>query len=695
MKTACLRLAPILLALAARAAAAGAPDPRAWLEDVESPRALAWVASRDSATLAGLQRDPRWNAVEADARAVTLAEDRIPWPELRGGRLYNFWQDRAHVRGVWRRTTVDEYKKAEPRWETVLDLDALAAAEKENWVWKGADCLAPAQTRCLITLSRGGGDAAVVREFDADKKSFVADGFTLPEAKSDVDWYDADSVLVGTDYGAGSLTNSGYPRVVKRWKRGTPLSDAKTVYEGRVEDVSVSPWVARRAEGRLAVIEEGLTFYTSRKFALGDDGTLKEIPLPLSAELRGWYDGRLLASLREPWVVAGATIPSGALIAWPVAAKDPAAVETVWTPTDATSLQATVTARSALYLSTLDDVQGVLLRARREGRRWKVERLPFPEGSSLSIAAADDFSDLFLVDAETFLTPSTALAWDGAAKRAKPEAWRTLPARFDASGFKTEQRWAASRDGTRVPYFLVRRATAPFDGSTPTLLYGYGGFEISMDPYYLATVGRLWLSRGGAFALANIRGGGEFGPRWHEAALKEHRQRAFDDFEAVAEDLERTKETSPRRLAIQGGSNGGLLTATVYTQRPELFGAVLCEVPLTDMLRFSHLLAGNSWVGEYGDPDVPAQAAYLRAYSPYQNVRANRRYPPILIYTSTKDDRVHPGHARKFAARLEEVGAPVSYYENTEGGHSAAANLEQRVKRYAIEYTFLLRTLMN
>jgi len=467
------------------------------------------------------------------------------------------------------------------------------------------------------------------------------------------------------------------------------------VYEGRVEDVSVSPWVSRRPEGRLAVIEQAQSFFESRKFLLGADGALSEVPLPAGAELRGWYDGRLLASLRRPWSVAGATIPAGALIAWPVGAKDLAAVETVWTPTDATSLQASFATPSALYLSTLDNVQGVLLRARRDGRRWSVARLPFPSGASLSIAAADDFSELFLVDAETFLTPSTALAWDGAAKRPKPEAWRSLPARFDSTGLSTEQRWAVSRDGTRVPYFLVRRSSAPFDGTTPTLLYGYGGFEVSMDPYYLATVGRIWLSRGGAYALANIRGGGEFGPRWHEAALKENRQRAYDDFEAVAEDLSKTKETSPRRLAIQGGSNGGLLVATALTERPELYGAVLCEVPLTDMLRYDQLLAGNSWVGEYGSPSDPAMAAVLRGYSPYQNVRSDVRYPPALIYTSTKDDRVHPGHARKFAARLEEAGQLVSYYENVEGGHSAAANLEQRVKRYAIEYTFLLRRLMD
>jgi prolyl oligopeptidase len=687
-------LAALLLVLAVPVFAADAPqDPRRWLEEIESPRALDWVKARDEKTLAALQADPRYKQVEADARAVLLATDRIPAPELRGRWVYNFWQDPKSVRGIWRRATPEEYRKPEPRWETVLDLDELSAKEKENWVWKGADCLQPEAVRCLLTLSRGGKDASVIREFDADKKEFVADGFVLPEAKSDAAWADADALYVGTDFGPGSLTKSGYPRILKLWKRGTALSSAKTLYEGREEDVSVSAWTSRRPDGKVALIDEGLTFFTSRRFVVGADGTLAELPLPQSAELRGFFDGRLLASLRDPWSVNGATIPAGALVAWPIGGKDASALETVWTPDERQSLQSVATTSGGLYLSALENVQGVLLRARRDGKAWSVSRLPFPAAASLAFAAADDFSDLLLVDEETFLEPTAVAAWRDGAEGGSPEVWRRLPARFDAAGLSSEQRWATSADGTRVPYFLIRRATAPFDGSTPTILYGYGGFEVSMDPYYLATVGRVWLSRGGAYALANIRGGGEFGPKWHAAALKENRQRAFDDFEAVAADLEKTKETSPAKLAIQGGSNGGLLVAAALTERPELFGAVVCEVPITDMLRYDKLLAGDSWVGEYGSADDPAMAPVLRRYSPYQNVRSGVRYPKTLVYTSTKDDRVHPGHARKFTARLEEVGAPVSYYENVEGGHSAAANLEQRVKRYSIEYTFLLRSL--
>jgi prolyl oligopeptidase len=676
----------LLLAPSAFAAEAPAADPRSWMEDIESPRALDWVKKHDEKTLKELQSDPRYRQVEADARAVVQATDRIPAPELRGSWIYNFWQDKKAVRGVWRRTTPEEYRKPAPRWETILDLDKVAKKEKENWVWKGADCLQPEQTRCLITLSRGGGDASVVREFDADKKAFVNGGFELAEAKSDTAWLDADDVLVGTDFGAGTLTKAGYPRILKLWKRGTPLAAAKTLYEGRVEDVSVSPWVARRPEGSLAVIDEALTFFTAKRFLLGADGKLTETPFPESAELRGYFDGRLLESLRDPWFVDGSTAPAGALLAWPVAGGK---VETVWVPDERQSLQSVATTRGGLFLSTLENVQGVILRARREGASWKTERLPFPAAASLSFAAADDFSDLLLVSEETFLQPTSIAAWNGSSV----DVWRTLPARFDAKGLSSEQRWATSADGTKVPYFLIRKAGAPFDGATPTILYGYGGFEVSMDPYYLATVGRIWLARGGAYALANIRGGGEFGPKWHAAALKERRQRAYDDFEAVAEDLEKTRETSPAKLAIQGGSNGGLLVAAALTERPELFGAVVCEVPITDMLRYDKLLAGNSWVGEYGTSDDPAMRPVLLKYSPYQNVRPGVKYPKTLIYTSTKDDRVHPGHARKFASALEDAGAPVTYYENTEGGHSAAANLDQRVKRYAIEYTFLLRSL--
>lgn len=682
----------VLFLLAALALPAGAAsDERLWLEEIESPRALEWVKARNAESRAELEGDLRYKSVAAELRAVLLAEDRIPTPDLAGPWVYNFWQDAKSVRGVWRRTTPEEYRKAAPQWETVLDLDALSAREGENWVWKGDSCLPPAYERCLLTLSRGGKDAAVVREFDAKAKAFVKDGFMLAEAKSDAYWHSADAVFVATDFGPGSLTKSGYPRIVKLWKRGTKLAQARTLFEASKDDTSVSAWTMFAPEGRLSVLSRHKTFWESDKWTISPEGTLEPIALPPSVDLRGWRDGRLFFSLREPLKAAGREFPAGALIAWPLGAAP--APELVWAPDEHSSLGGAAFTRGAVYLELLRDVQGSIAVARRDGSSWTVEALSFPAGASLDIASYDPFADRLLVRAEGFTLPTTLLALDE--PRAAPVAWKSIPARFDAQGLAVEQRWALSRDKTRVPYFLVRRQDAPRDGSTPTLLYGYGGFEHSLTPWYPAAAGKTWLERGGAYAVANIRGGGEFGPRWHRAALKENRQLAFDDFLAVAEDLVSSKLTSPRRLGIMGGSNGGLLVGAALTQRPELFNAVVVQVPLLDMLRYHTLLAGHLWVGEYGNPDDPAMAAVIGRYSPYQNAKAEPKYPQTLVITSTKDDRVHPGHARRFVARLLELGQPVLYFENMEGGHSAAANLEQRVRRQALEFTYLLRRLKD
>ncbi|MDX6770777.1 MAG: prolyl oligopeptidase family serine peptidase [Elusimicrobiota bacterium] len=681
------RLVAVLLTLCAPAAA----DDRLWLEEVEAPKALEWVKARNAESLGELESDPRYKAVEGELRTVLLAEDRIPAPDLKGRWVYNFWQDAKSVRGLWRRATVAEYRKPAPRWETVLDLDAFAAAEKENWVWKGATCLPPAYERCLLKLSRGGKDASVIREFDAKAKAFVKDGFTLPEAKSYAHWQSADALLVATDFGPGSLTKAGYPRVVKRWKRGTPLGAAKTVFEAGLDDNSVSAWTEFTPEGRMSFVARYKTFWESDKWVLMPDGGLEPIALPPSADLRGWKDGRLFFSLREALAMDGASFPAGALIALPIGTK--AAPELVWAPDERSSLGGVAFTRKAVYLELLRDVQGSIALARRDGSRWSVQTLAFPAGASLEIAAYDPFGERVLVNAEGFTLPTTMLALDGPG--AAPAAWKSIPARFDATGLAVEQRWAVSRDKTRVPYFLVRKADAPLDGSAPTLLYGYGGFEHSLTPWYPAAAGKAWLERGGAYAVANIRGGGEFGPRWHRAALKENRQLAFDDFLAVAEDLIASKVTSSRRLGIMGGSNGGLLVGAALTQRPDLFNAVVVQVPLLDMMRYHKLLAGHLWVGEYGSPDDPVMGPVIRKYSPYQNARPKPKYPKTLVITSTKDDRVHPGHARRFVARLKELRQPVLYFENMEGGHSAAANLEQRVRRQALEFTYLLRQLKD
>ncbi len=687
MKALLLLLASLSLVSPVRAA----DDERLWLEDVEGPRALEWVKARNAESLAELEGDPRYKTVEGELRTILLAEDRIPAADLMGRWVYNFWQDAKAVRGVWRRATVEEYRKPAPKWETVLDLDALAEAEKENWVWKGDSCLPPAYERCLLTLSRGGKDASVVREFDVKAKAFVKNGFEVPEAKSDVLWDTADAVFVATDFGPGSLTKAGYPRVVKRWKRGTPLGAAKTVYEAGFDDTSVVAWTSFSPEGRMSFVSRNKTFWESDKWVLSADGGLEPIPLPPSVELRGWKDGRLFFSLREALTLGEASFPAGSLIAWPIGPKP--VPELVWAPDERSSLGGVAFTRGAIYLELLKDVQGSIALARRDGARWSVEALPFPAGASLELGSYSPFGDRLLVNAQGFTLPNSLLALDG--PKATPVAWKSIPARFDSAGLSVEQKWATSRDGTRIPYFLVSRAGAARDGVTPTLLYGYGGFERSMTPWYPATAGKAWLERGGAYVVANIRGGGEFGPRWHRAALKENRQLAFDDFLAVSEDLIKTKVTSARRLGIMGGSNGGLLVGAALTQRPELFNAVVVQVPLLDMMRYHKLLAGHLWVGEYGSADDPVMAPVIRRYSPYQNVKAKPKYPKTLVITSTKDDRVHPGHARRFVARLLELKQPVLYFENMEGGHSAAANLEQRVRRQALEFTYLLRQLKD
>ncbi len=682
-----MRILALLVALAVPAAA----QEDLWLEEIESPRALEWVKARNAESLGELEADPRYKTVEAELRTILLAEDRIPTPELQGPWVYNFWQDAKSVRGLWRRATVEEYRKDKPKWETVLDLDAFSASEKENWVWKEANCLPPAYERCLLRLSRGGKDAAVIREFDVKSKSFVKGGFVLPEAKSYAYWRGPDELLVASDFGPGSLTKAGYPRVVKTWKRGTPLGDAKTLFEANPDDNSAVAWTVFSPEGTKTFLMRSKTFWESDKWVVAEDGTLEPIPLPPSVKMMGWHDGRVFFTLREPLKLDGAEFPAGALIAWPLGPKP--VPELVWAADERSSLSGVAFTRSAMYLELLRDVQGVVALARRDGTRWVVEPMPFPPGAALDIGSVDSFGERLLVNAEGFTFPSTLLSLEG--PREAPVAWKSIPARFDAAGLTVEQKWAVSRDKTKIPYFLIRKGSAPLDGSTPTLLYGYGGFERSMTPWYLATAGKTWLARGGAYAVANIRGGGEFGPRWHRAALKENRQLAFDDFIAVGEDLAKTKVSSPRRLGIMGGSNGGLLVGAALVQRPDLFNAVVVQVPLLDMLRYHKLLAGHLWVGEYGSPDDAKMAAVIAKYSPYQNAKAEPAYPKTFVITSTKDDRVHPGHARRFVSRLQELKQPVLYFENIEGGHSAAANLEQRVKRQSLEYVYLLRQLKD
>ena len=666
-------------------------DPFVWLEDVHSERALTWVRAQNTLTEHELGASPDFKPIYDRLLAIFDSKARIPAVTKQGDFYYNFWRDAQHVRGLWRRTTLSEYRKESPAWETVLDLDALAAAEKENWVWKGSIWLRPDNARCLLNLSRGGGDAVVVREFDVPSKSFVADGFYLPEGKTNVAWRSRESVYVGTDFGPGSKTDSGYARIVKEWRRGTPLDAARTVFEGATTDVSMSARVSDRFGFHREFIRRAITFYSSETHLRVGEKFVK-LDLPVDA-LVDTFKEFITIILRSPWAVGGRTYAAGALLAapWDTFLAGDRNFDVLFAPAPRTSLVGVTTTREHLILTELDNVRSRLSLLTRAGSTWQRTPLPVPEFGTVSVSSIDEDSDDYFLNVTGFLTPSSLYL--GTIGQEKRELLKQLPAFFNSDGLAVSQHEAVSPDGTRVPYFQVSRTGLKLDGSHPTLLYGYGGFEISMTPAYSAGSGAAWLERGGVYVLANIRGGGEFGPLWHQAALKENRQRAYDDFIAIGEDLIKRRVTSTPHLGVMGGSNGGLLVGVMLTQRPDLFGAVVCQVPLLDMQRYSQLLAGASWMGEYGNPAVPAEWSYISRYSPYHNVRPGVIYPRVLFTTSTRDDRVHPGHARKMAAKLEAQKANFLYYENIEGGHGGAANNQQSAYMNALAYTFLLKQL--
>ncbi|PRX46448.1 prolyl oligopeptidase [Prauserella shujinwangii] len=664
-------------------------DPYLWLEDVTGERPLDWVRARNAETVAALAGDTGFERLRAALREVLDADDRIPYVRRRGEYLYNFWQDAAHPRGLWRRTTLDRYRAAEPEWELLLDVDALAEAEGENWVWQGATVLRPSLRRALVELSRGGADATVVREFDLERREFVAGGFELPEAKSSVAWIDEDRIYVGTDFGAGSLTHSGYPRLVKEWRRGTPLTEAELVFEGKPEDVAVRG-VHDHTEGwERDLVRRSVDFYRSELYLRTADGLVRvDVPDDANASLhREW----LLVRTRSPWRTGGAEYPAGALLA---ARLDDflggdRALTVLFEPDPHTSLDYYAWTRNHLLLGTLSDVKTRLRVLTPAPEGWRSAPLPgVPEVGSVDLVGTDpDHGDEYLLDVSGFTEPSALVRGEVGAE---PETLKRAPAFFDSDGLETGQHFATSADGTRIPYFVVG---ARRDRPGPTLLTGYGGFEISLTPSYSGVIGRGWLERGGTYVVANLRGGGEYGPDWHNQAIKEHRHRVYEDFAAVAADLVERGITTPARLGIQGGSNGGLLTGVMLTRYPERFGAIVSQVPLLDMRRYHLLLAGASWMAEYGDPDEPAEWDYIARYSPYQNVARDREYPPALFVTSTRDDRVHPAHARKMVARMREYGHDVSYYENIEGGHGAAADNAQLAFKWALVFEFLWRRL--
>ena len=667
-------------------------DPYLWLEEVEAEKALDWAKSLNQECTVELTAASGFEPLESRLLAALDSDARIPGVTLYGDYLYNFWRDKQNPKGIWRRTTMDSYRKDHPEWETVLDIDRLGDVENENWVWKGATMRRPDFQRCLLRLSRGGADATVVREFDIESRSFVDDGFQLPEAKSRATWINDDTIFVGTDFGPGTMTDSGYPRLIKTWKRGTPLSQAKLVFVGKKEDVSVGASVSHDHGWRHEIIVRSDTFWTNESFIRVDQDWIR-IDKPSGAEI-SFFQNHLLLTLRKDWSVEGRTFKAGSLLAkeLPAFLNGDRDLDVLFEPTDRTSLDGFSSTRQFLMINILDNVRNRLVRVRKDGDRWISEDLETPGVGTVSAWGVDsEKSDAYWMSITDFLTPQSLYLGD--LTKNSQEKLKSQPGFFDTSGLTIQQREAISKDGTRVPYFMVAREGLNLDGSNPTLLYGYGGFEISMLSSYRAITGISWLEAGGVYVLANIRGGGEFGPRWHQAALKENRQLAYDDFIAIAEDLIERKITSPQHLGIRGGSNGGLLMGNMLIQRPDLFKAIVCQVPLLDMYRYNKLLAGASWMGEYGNPDIPEEWAYLQKYSPYQRVKSGVKYPRTLFTTSTRDDRVHPGHARKMVAKMKDQGHDVLYYENIEGGHGGASDNPQRAFVESLIHTFLWNEL--
>jgi prolyl oligopeptidase len=671
-----LLLATLSSPPAAEAAPPATPpsdDPYLWLEDVTGDKALDWVRARNKVSQGELEAAPGFTPLRDRLKSILDSKEKIAFPSVMGAYIYNFWKDDEHPRGIWRRTSLAEFKKPQPKWEIVIDVDALGKAEGESWVWHGANCLFPKYEKCLVSLSRGGADADVVREFDAKKKAWVKDGFSVPEAKTDVAWKDANTIYVGTNFGEGSLTDSGYPRITKEWKRGTPLSAATTVYEGKQTDVAVSGW-REFDHGKVRDwVGRNPSFFTDERY-LVVGGKLEKIEN---------------VTLRSDWKIGDKTWPAGALLVIGLDdyRKGKRDFTMLYEPKPNTGLDGYTGTKTGIFVVELEDVKSRLYVHTRGKQGWQRAAVPAPEVGSFNVDAFDeDKNDDYWFTDTGFLTPATlSLGSLGKPDRLK---LRSEPSFFKADGLVVTQHFAKSKDGTKVPYFQISKGDLALDGKNPTILEGYGGFEISLTPVYAGGRGAAWLERGGVHVVANIRGGGEYGPKWHQAALTHNRQRAYDDFIAVAQDLLARKVTSTPKLGIVGGSNGGLLMGVMLTQRPDLFGAVVCQVPLLDMKRYHKLLAGASWMEEYGDPDKREDWAALAKFSPYQNVKAGVRYPRTLFVTSTRDDRVHPGHARKMVARLLENKADLLYYENIEGGHGGAADNGQRAYLWALTYSF-------
>lgn len=674
-------------------------DPFLWLEDIEGERQLAWVRKQNQRTLSELKSLPIYGEFYRDALSILTSKERIPLVKINGQAVDNFWQDESSVRGVWRRGKLSAYRRGRTEWTTVLDVDALAKTEGENWVFKTVDCLPPKYDRCMVNLSRGGTDAYVGREYVVSKNQFVNDGFVMPEGKNGRAWSDADNLLIASNWGGG-LTDSGYPREVRVWKRGTPFSKAEKIFEGEKTDVWADPFVLRHGDDVVRLVRRSTSFYDHELYLWTPGSGMKttKLPIPKRFDVYGLFNGQLILRLNQSFQVDAGELKPGTLVAHHV---NKGTMRMIFTPSERQAIVDVHITESSLVVSLLDNVIGKAMRLRPGKNGWTSTTVDLPDQGVIKVPSASSSMDGFFVLFESLTQPQTLYYVNEKDKRLQVQ---TLPKYYDASDVKVEQRFAKSADGTQVPYFVLGRSDVLAKGPAPTIQYGYGGFLIPIRPVYYrdpsrpqhgALAGKLWVRRGGVLVLSNIRGGGEFGPRWHHAALKNKRQRAYEDFFAVSEDLIQRGTTTAEMLGAMGRSNGGLLMGVALTQRPDLYAAIDCGVPLFDMKRYSKLLAGASWMGEYGDPDVPEDWAYIQRYSPYQKLEAGRPYPRVFFYTSTKDDRVHPGHARKAVAKLTALDYPTYYYENIEGGHGGTANQDQLAMRTALEYTYFFKMLMN
>ncbi len=688
--------------------------PFAELEEVLGKSALEWVEERNRESEARLGTDATFRELKTDILKIIQAKDRIPSISIRGtgtaAVVYNFWQDEKNPKGIYRSQSLGDYRRKLDNWQTLIDVDAIALAEKEPWVFKGLVCAPVNEDDCLLLLSRGGGDAVVAREYDLTAKSFVKDGISFPEAKMTLSWRDDNSLWVSAPHGPGTVSTSGYPITVRLWRRGEDLAIAPVLFKGQVVDVSVSAGTYRSFSGgteqTIDLISRSTSFFQNEVYVGITGGAWRQLPVPLESELLGLSQGMMLFTVKKDATVFGSQVKTGALYAFDIAswrensgatgpAPKPIIVEKVFEPSATQAFSGVSMTRDLAMVSYLEDVRGRLSEVRRtaptksgNAGTWAMKAISLPGNKGVVSSGFSSYREvLYTVFYSDFLTPSQMhLGGEGAAL----VNLRQTPARFDSTGMKVETFHAVSKDGTKVPYFLVSPKNMDrTSGKTPTVIYAYGGFEIPSTPNYLSALGKVWVERGGAYVLANIRGGGEYGPKWHQAALREKRQNAFDDLFAVAESVIKKGFTSSNHLGVRGGSNGGLLAGVALTQRPDLFAAILCQVPLLDMLRYHKLLAGASWMEEYGNPDVPAERAALAKYSPFQNVKAGVKYPEPFFTTSTRDDRVHPGHARRMVARMRELGHPVLYYENIEGGHAGAATLDSRAALSAREYRYL------